>query len=311
MLPFLTQPEDYPEVQTSPSQTRTLRVLREEKVDLESQEVELRQKLADAKFRQKPATDFAPLSSIFPLRRDAFGQSKSASQQLKIYRQEWSTLQLRFNRVSNTTYTSELAQSLSKKQAKVKTLEHAQVDLKASVQALERKIQKLKSDSVNDSIVANMTALEAHVCLQREQVRTLEVAEEQRAQTSQEAEENLKRAKSRYRKMKQVARECGVWPRGGTFRGVSSEYVTLKVRLGRLERKGFFREEQQIQELTEEARRLHAFGKQLTLAVATREAEALTQRFEVPSQSARVSPNLPRKHLSKDKSVLLSQRDRY
>lgn len=301
MLPFVTQPEDYPEAQSSPSQTRTLRALREEKVDLESQEVELRQKLVDLRLRQQPPTDFAPLASIFPLRRDAFGQSKSASQQLKIYRQEWSTLQLRFNRVSNTTYTSELAQSISKKQAKVRALEHDQVDLKASIQTLERKIQKLKSDSANDSLVANMTALEAHVCLQREQVRTLEIAEEKTAQMFQDAEENLKKAKSRYRKMKQVARECGTLHRGSTFRPINSEHATLNLHLERLERRGFFREEQQIQKLREEARRLQALAKQLSQAVATREA--------VLTHSERVSPHLPRKGLNKDRSVLLSQRD--
>lgn len=310
MFPFLTQPEDHPEAQT-PSLTRTLRELREEKVDLESQEVELRQQLADTKTHQCAQTGFAPLSSIFPLRRDAFGQTKSARQQLNIYRKEWSSVQDRFNRVSDTGYTSELIELIDKKQAKVKALEHAQLELKANIQTLERKVQKMRSDSANDSMVASMTDLASHVCLLREQVKTLEVSEEQSAQMFQEAGENLRNAKNRYRKMKTVAKECGISMRRSMLHTVQSEYIATKLHLKRLENRSFFKEEQRVRELTEEKRRLNALEKQLKLAVATKEAETSAHHFEKPSHSARISPSLPQKHMNKDRSLLLTQRARY
>lgn len=309
MLPFLTQPEDHPEAQ-SPSLTRTLRELREEKVDLESQEVELRQQLADIKTQQCAQTGFSPLSSIFPQRRDAFGQTKSARQQLNIYRKEWSSVQGRFNRVNDTGYTSELIEIIDKKQAKVKALEHNQQELKANIQVLERKVQKMRSESVKDSMVASMTDLSSHVCLLREQVKTLELSEEQRVQGFTETQENLRYAKNRYRKMKAVAKECGISIRKGMLT-VQSEHITTKLHLQRLENRSFLREEQRVRELTEEKRRLNALEKQLKLEIATKEAETSTHRLEKPSHSARISPSLPQKHMNKDRSLLLTQRTRY
>ena len=312
MRPFITQPEDYPpELETDVSLARTLRELRQEKIDLESQLIEQRQKLADSKLHHSTLTSFAPLASIFPMRRDAFGQTKSATQQLKIYRTEWKATQERFDRANDTNYTYELDRLIEKKRLKVKELEREQVVLKANVQLTERKLVRLKGDEADENSTASMIDMASHLTLLKEQVRTLELAAEQSVQAYQEGEENLKRAQTRYRKMKLVAKEFGISLRSSTVQPTPTDYETLKMRFNRLEKKRFPKEEQRIRDLIEEERRLKILEKQMKMVLVSKETELADMRDQVPSRSAHVSPKLLKQHIPRNASLLLSTRRRY
>ena len=309
MFPFITQPEDYsPEPETDPSLARTIRELRQEKIDLESQTVEMRQKLAEIQTSKNAQTGFAPLASIFPMRRDAFGQTKSSSQLLKIYRTDWSSLKDRFNRASDTGYAYELERIIQKKQAQIKILEREQIGLKVNIETNERKWLKIKSEEVYFSSAADMINLLSHVSLLRDQVSALEQAAEQRIHLYLESDESLQRTQSRYRRMVLVARECGVTLRTSTDQSVKNEYGTAKLRLERLGKKVFFKEEQRIKELILEEKRLNGLKRQIEQEIAAKEVQISDQRTLVLSRSARASPKGGRPKLHKDLSQQISLR---
>jgi hypothetical protein len=310
MFPFVTQPEEsLPEPETDPSLMRTIRELRQEKVDLESQLFEIRQKLAETKTAQSSQTGFAPLASIFPMRRDAFGQTKSTSQQLKIYRKDWSTLQDRFTRVNDTGYAYQLEQIIHKKQAKLKSLERDQIGLKVNIEANERKLLKLKSDEAYTSTTANMTNLLSHVSLLRDHINALERSEEQRIQRYQTTDESFQNAQSRYRKMNQIAREFGVSLRASVDQGARKRYESERLKVDILNKKVFFKEEQRVMELIREKRRLEEMGKQLPLEIAAREEKIRQQRDRLQARSARVTPRAGKQsRLRRDLSQQISFR---
>ena len=307
MFPFITQPEDNsPEPETDPSLSRTLRELRQEKVDLESQLSEMRQKFSDLKASKATETGFAPLASLFPLRRDAFGQAKSASQQLKIYRKDWTSLQDRFNRVNDTGFAYDLEQVLQKKAGRVRALEKEQIELRVRVEGNERKLIKLKGEKADFSSTAEMANAFAHVYLLRDQVAALERAAEQRIHLYQEADESLKKAQNRHKKMEQVAKEHGITLKVNTDQSAKAAYEAAKLKLARLERKGFFKEEQRVKELISEGKRLKALGEQMDLEIATKDAKIAEQRQF--SRSARASPRTGRHRMFRDLSQQISQR---
>lgn len=304
MFPFITQPEeDSHEQETDPTLSRTLRELRQEKVDLESQQVELRQRLTDLKASKAAETGFAPLASLFPLRRDAFGQTKSASQQLKIYRKDWARLQDRFQRVSDTGYAYELEQILQRKVSRIKTLQREQVEMKAIIEANERKLLKLKSEKTYFSTAAEMTNTSSHVSLLKDQVAALERAAEQRTLLYQAADKRLQKAQKRHTQMEQTAQELGIPAKASSALSPTKAYEAAKLKLARLERKGFFQEEQRIKELRAEKRRLKALEEEMNLEIANKEAEI--RKF---SRSARASPRTGRQRLFRDLSQQISQR---
>ena len=310
MSSFITQPiESVPEPETDPSLLRTIRELRQEKVDLESQLFEMRQKLAETKTAQSSQTGFAPLASIFPMRRDAFGQTKSASQQLSIYRKDWSALQNRFTRVDNTDYAYQLEQIIHQKQAKVKSLQKDHIGLKVNIEANERRLLKLKSDEAYTSTTANMTTLFSHVSLLRDHITALERSEEQRIKRYKQAEESFQSVQSRYRKMNQVAREFGVSLRASVDQSARKRYESERQKVDILTKKVFFKEEQRVMALIREKRRLEEMGKQLPLEIAAREEEIRQQRLRLQSRSARVTPRAGvQKRLRRDLSQQLSFR---
>lgn len=308
MSSFVTQlPESLPEAETDLSLMRTMKELRQEKVDLDSQLLEIRQKLAETKTAQGYQTGFAPLASIFPMRRDPFGQTKSASQQLKIYRKDWSLLQDRFTRANDTDYAYQLEQLIHQKHAKVKSLQRDQIALKVNIEGNERKLLKLKSDEAYTTTTANMTDLFSHVSLLRDHVNALEQAAEQRTMQYLQADEGFQSVQRKYRKMVKIAREFGVNLRISADQSTRKLYESERQKVNILDKKVFFKEEQRVKALIREKRRLEEMVEQLPLEIAAREEEIRQQRIQLQSRSARVTPRAGNR-LKRDFSQQISHR---
>ena len=228
-----------------------------------------------------PRSSFIPLASIFPMRIDTVSHTKSASQQLHIYRKEHKKLLTRFQRINNTDYAYSVERQIQVKTATVKTLEQRQIALKASNKALERELLRLKSEENETEETANMSDLLAHVILLRDQVDNLEQLQRNRSEGEENSLDFVRKTEKRYKEIKEIAENSGVSLRPEKPDLLKNEYEVMHKKLAMLEKAGFSKEQMRIKELIKELKRLSETEDQLKTLFFDQATELERARIEL------------------------------